>query len=216
MKRIMLIAAVAFMAMFTAQNVSAGILGKGLGVTAGANFSSIDGVKELNLKQAAGFNFGIVYDFNIPIPVVGFHIQPSLTYTMKSASLGVEAFADIASMDFSVGYLEFMASIQPGIDLLALRAFLDISPYVGYAVNGTGDIKGLWKEDAVNKLQWGLGLGAGVNVWKLQLVARYNWNFGGLMKTVDAVDQGFGALDAYKTLKGANFGGVTVSAVYFF
>ena len=49
-----------------------------------------------------------------------------------------------------------------------------------------------------------------------QVVCRYNWNFGGLMKANEMVDDGLGALDAYKTLKNANFGGVTLSLAYFF
>ena len=61
-----------------------------------------------------------------------------------------------------------------------------------------------------------LGLGAGLDIWRFQVVCRYNWNFGGLMKANEMVDDGLGALDAYKTLKNANFGGVTLSLAYFF
>ena len=210
MKRILLTALVAVMSLVGAQKASAGIFGDGLGVTAGANFSTLDGVKDMS--AAAGFNVGVLYDFKIPVPLVPIHIQPVLTYSMKSADVG----NGLVDADFSVGYLELMASIQPSFDLILARLFLDISPYVGYGLHGSGDLKNLWSDDLVNKLEYGIGLGAGLKIWKIQALARYSWNFGGLMKTSKAADDSFGALDVYKTIKGANFGGVTVSLAYFF
>ena len=114
-----------------------------------------------------------------------------------------------------MGYLEFMTSVQWGLDLIVARPFLDVSPFVGYALNGAGAVEELWKEDAVNKLDYGIGIGAGLDLWKLQLVCRYNWNMGNLMKSADTVQNG-NALDKYKMVKGANFGGLTVSLAYFF
>lgn len=109
-----------------------------------------------------------------------------------------------------------MASIQPSLDLMLARIFLDISPYVGYGLHGSGDFKKIWSKDIVNKLEYGIGLGAGLKIWKIQALARYSWNFGGLVNTTDTMDDGFGAMDVYKTVKGANFGGVTVSVAYIF
>ena len=210
MKNFFIAAAVAIMSVAGAHKANAGILGDGLGVTAGVNFSTLDGLKDMNMSAAAGFNVGVLYDFKIPVPVVPIHIQPSLTYTMKSADIG------IANTDFSVGYLELMASIQPSLDLMLARIFLDISPYVGYGLHGSGDFKKIWSKDIVNKLEYGIGLGAGLKIWKIQALARYSWNFGGLVNTTDTMDDGFGAMDVYKTVKGANFGGVTVSVAYIF
>ena len=212
MKRFFIAAAVAVMSLFYAQKADACILGDGLGVTAGVNFSTLDGLKDLNMKAAAGFNVGVLYDFKISVPVVPIHIQPSLTYTMKSADIGTK----LADADFSVGYLELMASVQPSLDVVLARIFLDISPYVGYGLHGSGDLKELWNKDVVNKLEYGIGLGAGLKIWKIQALARYSWNFGGLVNTTDAMDDGFGVLDVYKTIKGANFGGVTVSVAFIF
>lgn len=210
MKRIFMAALVAVMSIAGAQKASAGIFTEGFAVTAGANFSTLDGLR--NKEAAAGFNVGVLCGFKIPVPVVPIHIQPTLTYSMKSASVG----SDLVSSDFSVGYLELMASIQPSLDVVLARFFLDISPYVGYGIHGSGDLKELWSDDLVNKLEYGIGLGAGVKIWKIQAVARYSWNFGGLVNTSETMDDGFGAMDVYRTIKGANFGGVTVSLAYFF
>ena len=212
MKRFFIAAAVAVMSLFYAQKADAGILVDGLGVTAGVNFSTLDGLKDLNMKAAAGFNVGVLYDFKIPVPVVPIHILPSLTSSWRGADIGTK-FADA---DFSVGFFGLMASVQPGLDVVLARIFLDISPYVGYGLHGSGDLKELWSKDVVNKLEYGIGLGAGLKIWKIQALARYSWNFGGLVNTTDTMDDGFGVLDVYKTIKGANFGGVTVSVAYIF
>ena len=63
-----------------------------------------------------------------------------------------------------------------------------------------------------------IALGAGLDFWKFQLVARYSWNFGNLMKTVDALEDGNlkDKYGVYKGIKNGNFGGLTVTLGYFF
>ena len=112
---------------------------------------------------------------------------------------------DQLKSNLSVGYLEFMASVQWGIDLILFRPFIDVSPFVGYGLNGWGNLKDLWKKDD-NKFEYGVGIGGGLDIWRFQIAARYNWNLGPLMNNKIGVE----------TLKNANFGGVTVSLAYFF
>ena len=40
----------------------------------------------------------------------------------------------------------------------------------------------------LNRLEYGLGLGIGIDVWKLQVIGRYNWNFGVLGNYKDFLD----------------------------
>lgn len=182
----------------------------GFGIKAGLNFSTAD-IKEINAGTLTRYQAGIAYNLDLPL---GFSVQPSLVYNVKGASLGVE---DIASTDLSVGYLELMASLQWGPDLLIFRPFFDITPFVGYGINGSfGEIKDIWSGDGLNRLEYGLGLGAGLDIWRFQVVCRYNWNFGGLLKTTKAAEDGFGFSDAYNTMKNGNFGGVSLSIAYFF
>ena len=204
MKRIIIAAAL----MLAALSASAQ---SGLGVKVGANFPSVD-VKNLQSATPAGFQVGLAYNLDLPL---GLSIQPAIQYNLKQSVVELD---DVTLESVSVGYLEGMASIQWGIDLIVLRPFLDVSPFVGYAVNGNfGEVADLWKGDGVNKLDYGLALGAGLDLWKFQLVARYSWNFGNLMKTADALD---GTLKdkylAYKSIKNPNFGGLTVTLGYFF
>jgi hypothetical protein len=102
-----------------------------------------------------------------------------------------------------------------------------VTPFVGYALNNQASgvkVQGEFmskvqnKWEGVNRLEYGLGLGAGLEVWKLQLVCRYNWNFGDLFgadgTTADLNEMLGIAKDSVKN--GNNFGGVTLSLAFLF
>ena len=165
------------------------------GIIGGANFSTAN-IKGIGSDSQTQWHMGLVYKFDLPL---GFQFQPTLLYNVKGAEF------DFADVDLSVGYLELMASMQWGIDLILLRPYLDISPFVGYGLNGMGDLKTVWKEGG-NRLEYGLGLGGGLQVWRFQLGAKYNWNFGGIMKGIESSE----------SFKNADFRGVTLSLAYFF
>lgn len=189
MKKFIAAAALFLMSLSFGDRLSAG----NFGVLGGANFSTSN-ITNLQNKTITQWHAGLAYKLNLPL---GFHVQPAVLYNVKGANL--------SETDFSVGYLELMASVQWGIDLILLRPFLDVSPYVGYAVNSVGDLSALWKNGG-NHLEYGAGIGGGLDIWRFQIVARYNWNFGSL----------FNSTGAYETLKNANFRGVTLSLAYFF
>lgn len=192
-------------------SVSANAVGR-WGVTAGLGFNTSKFV-EVSGETRTGWNVGLTGAFDLPL---GFSIQPSLIYNEK-----VMDITDFATQ--SMGYLELPVSLQWGPDLLIFRPFVDVTPYVGYALTNDfrADIAGLvsftdgsW--DGKNRLEYGLGLGGGIDVWKFRVVARYNWNFGPLYNV-----KGWG--DIKETLKlselnaeNPNFGGVSVSLTYFF
>ena len=189
MKRFIAAAALFLMSLSFGDKLSAG----NFGVLGGANFYTTN-VKNINAETMTQWHAGIAYKFNLPL---GFHLQPTLLYNVKGANLKWS--------DISVGYLELMASIQWGVDLILFRPFLDVSPFVGYAVNNFGDLSSIWKKDG-NPLEYGVGLGGGLDIWRFQISARYNWNFGRLFNATESIDG----------LKNANFCGVTLSLGYFF
>jgi hypothetical protein len=138
----------------------------------------------------------------------------------------------------NVGYLELPVSVQWGPDLLVFRPFLDVTPYVGYALHSNiktvvddvdlgfdnlNNIKDTAMEDVkkgfqnmVNDLEYGLGLGAGLEVWKFQVICRYNWNFGPLVKVTDSEVSEIVQNQIKDAVKGKNFGGVSLSLTYMF
>ena len=189
MKRFLFAAAFLMMSLCFADRMSAG----NFGVLGGANFYTMN-VKDISSQTMTQWHAGVTYKINLPL---GFHLQPTLMYNVKGAEFN--------AVDFSVGYLELMASAQWGIDLILFRPFLDVSPFVGYGMNCWGDFKDMWK-DGVNRMEYGVGLGGGLDIWRFQFTARYNWNFGSLVKNDFNLD----------TLRNANFGGVTLTMAYFF
>ena len=173
--------------------------------------------------MATGFHAGVSYKFRLPL---GFAVQPSVLYHMKS-SLVEGAIADVTTFDYKMGYVEVPVSLQWGPDLLMFRPFVDVTPFVGYALNNEASgvklqgefmskVQNKW--EGVNRLEYGLGLGGGIEIWKLQLVCRYNWNFGDLFNadggTADWNEIWNTATDSVKT--GKNFGGVTLSLAFLF
>ena len=187
------------------------------GVTAGMNFNSAK-IADVKMDAKAGWNVGATLQFNLPL---GFSHQPSVVYMHKSAgfetpSLSSDFLEDLkAEMVQTVGSVVVPVSVQWGPDLLVARPFLDVTPYVGYSLTNKvkSDFAGI--EEVVkggNGLDYGLGLGAGINVWKLQAIVRYNWNFGVLGSYEDFTGVNLGDI---KT-DSETYGGITVNLSYFF
>ena len=178
------------------------------GVLGGATFSSMSGIEN---SSSTGWNAGATVQFKLPL---GFSIQPSLIYNAKASNMGLL----IGNAGFNVGYLELPVSLQWGPDLLVFRPFADVSPYIGYALNSKFSfetpLSGALELDAddIRKFEYGLAIGGGIEVWRLQIACRYNWNFGPL----------FGAelpasLKEVKAMLGeTNFRGVTLSVAVLF
>ena len=184
-------AAFFLMSLCFGENVSAG----NFGVVGGANFHTYN-PKTIGTQTLTQWHAGLVYKVSLPL---GFQIQPTLLYNVKAAT------TDQAPVDLSVGYLELMPSVQWGVDLILFRPFIEVSPFVGYATNGWGDLKNIW-ENNEGRFEYGLGIGGGLQIWRFQLNARYNWNYGNTMpKEVDKV-----------LFEKANFDCVTLSLAYFF
>ncbi|MBR5141570.1 MAG: PorT family protein [Bacteroidales bacterium] len=216
MKRLITVIALCVMTFWGSYTLKAG----DFGVVAGASFTSI---REVSTDMATGFHAGVSYKFRLPL---GFAVQPSVLYHMKS-SLVEGAIADVTTFDYKMGYVEVPVSLQWGPDLLMFRPFVDVTPFVGYALNNEASgvklqgefmskVQNKW--EGVNRLEYGLGLGGGIEIWKLQLVCRYNWNFGDLFNadggTADWNEIWNTATDSVKT--GKNFGGVTLSLAFLF
>ena len=153
------------------------------GISGGANFHTFR-LKEAGKQTLTQWNVGIVYKCNLPL---GFQIHPSLVYNVKPSSIaGVK--------DLSVGYLEFIPSVQWGVDLILFRPYIEVSPIVGYGLNNFGNKPSVLKN--ADMFEYGVGLGGGLQIWRFQLAARYNWSL---------VERSL-----------ADFNGVTMSLTYFF
>ena len=157
MKKIVLIVMMAFcMSQIDAQ-VRFGIKG-------GVNFENFNykhAREELTIDNSIGWQAGALLQFKIP--VVGMGVQPELLYTVRKA--------EVDNKSNSVHYFEVPLNVQWGFDLVIIRPYVMAGPYFGYAVQFNGDVF----KSHIDKFDWGVGLGAGVELWKFQLGARYSW-----------------------------------------
>lgn len=197
-----------------AQNLSAG----GFGIIGGAGFT---GIKDVSGGLATGYHAGLTYKLRLPL---GFAIQPSLLYQMKRSEFeGLSAGE--GKFDYRTGSLQLPVSFQWGPDLLLFRPYLDVAPFVGYALNNrlSGTVSGTdasfrnrW--DGISRLEYGLGLGVGLEIWKIQISGRYNWNFGPLFDGAGKAPAVSEAWDIAResVLEGKNFSGFTLSVAFLF
>ena len=204
MKRIFTIIASALILMSAAASAQTK-----LGVTAGMNFNTAK-IADIRLEAKAGWNVGVSCLVDLPL---GFSVQPSLVYIQKGADYSL---IDNLSMEQEVGSINLPVSLQWGPDLIVARPFLDVTPYIGYSLLNKleGGLAGVIKGQASlkNAFEYGVGVGAGINVWKVQAIVRYNWNFGTLGNLSDFKNLEIGDFKR----ENEAFGGVSVSLAYFF
>jgi hypothetical protein len=211
-------AAIALMAFGATANAQSKI-----GIIAGFT-SSNSNVKDFDTKSVSQYHGGLT--LQIPL-ILGLSLQPSVLYQMKGTSLDQVQSGSSFSVDTKVGYLEIPVAIQYGIDLALLKPYIFTEPFIGYGLNFEAKQNGLnstiktikndWEEANISRWEYGLGLGAGVNIWRLQISARYFWNFGSLCDDEGKVSTDSITETVTKAFKdGKNFNGVTFSAALFF
>lgn len=179
------------------------------GIMGGFTYSSAN-IKHIEASNVSNFHIGLTAE--IPL-MLGFAIQPSVLYQTKGTGFGPSSEAlDLKAFETKVAYLEVPVQVQWGIDLGLLRPYALAEPFVGLRLGSQneGIAKGVKKY--LNNMEYGLGVGAGVDVWKLQLSVKYFWNLGSVYD--------FNGKEIEDTIKDAlkvnNFNGVTVSLAVFF
>lgn len=217
MKKLVFALSALLIAASASAQISFGVMG---GLT-----SSKPNIENFEPKSVNSYHAGVALKIKTHLP--GFVVQPSLLYEVQGTSFDkVLEGGKLETIDAEKGYLKLAAQAQLGIDLLFGRVFGIAEPFVGYGI--TNEIKQMQKGvdtktfsndwDYMNKLRYGVGLGAGVEVLGMvQLSARYYWDFGKVYNGKEAVsgDTVWKTFhDAMKTEK--PFGGLLISAAIFF
>lgn len=151
------------------------------GIKGGLNFNSIKdinlkGVENYNIQNSTGFNVGILYKAKLPL--TGIAIQPELLYSQTNSSIDTNLDGGVSNLhgDLKLSTLMLPVGIQWGVDLMLFRPFIQVVPYIGCVVGTENKITSLdWN---VEKFKYGIGLGAGLDIWKLQISGRYRWDLG--------------------------------------
>lgn len=142
-----------------------------------------------DVQNVTQYHVGLTYKIDLGIVA----IQPALIYNVKGAKVSeFKELGDIASFDYKNGYLELPVQVQAGLNLGVARIYAIAEPFIGYAItNSTQSSNGnkidvKWDE-VKNKLEYGVGVGAGVELIKhVQISARYFWNLGNVDKVAIA------------------------------
>lgn len=134
--------------------------------------SGVEALKNASFKTKLGWTAGIGYQ---TATWGGFSLQPEVLY--RSKSIETVAF-DQTLVTTTSSFIELPVNVQWGIDLLMLRPFVFASPYVGFNIGNK--ISGISGTFTNNKVTGGVGLGLGLEISKLQITAKYNWDFGGV------------------------------------
>lgn len=188
------------------------------GVKAGLNFNTLTDITQAGSTNAAwdaqtGYHIGLAVQMKVPF--LGLAIQPELLYNAirsePNPSLTYGGPKPTINGDFMsqnvvepvteirMDYITLPINFQFGIDLVLLRPFVVVCPYIQYAIQ-TGVVLEDQPIDDVNRFDYGVGLGVGLDLWKLQIMGKYNWGLGKLnsatettwnQKYQDAKLQGF-------------------------
>ena len=177
-----------------------------LGVMAGITSSKSD-LKEAyaDVKNATSYHVGLVYKMDLGLLTV----QPAILYNVKGARVenainkATEGTITAGDFEYKTGSLEIPVQFQAGLNLGIGRVYGILEPFVGYQitntanyVSGGGKIDVKWDE-VKNKLEYGVGLGAGVElIDHVQVALRYFWNLGAASNASVAT-----AYDAVRTQK---------------
>ena len=170
---------------------------KRFGIKAGVNVTDLD-TENVEAIGALGYQAGLSWQFDLPL---GFAIQPDILYHVHATKI------DQVESQLEQGYVKVPVNIQWGLRLAdrKIRVFGQASPYASYAVKMEGP-DGPVALDDVNRLTYGAGLGAGIQLGFLQLTAQYNWAFGN-----DVEGKDFDTL-----FNKSNHNGYTVSLAFMF
>ncbi|MCF0167246.1 MAG: PorT family protein [Bacteroidales bacterium] len=130
-------------------------------------------------KNFTGWHFGVGFQSGT---AAGFSVQPELLYNAKGSVLGDK-------LSWNLKYLELPINIQWGPDLVAFRPYIMASPFLGYCISNKlkvnkdnppidkfPELNNLFKD--ANKLEYGVGVGIGFDISRIQIALKYNWNFG--------------------------------------
>jgi len=130
---------------------------------------------EITNTTKTTFHAGVFY--KLPLSQ-WFTLQPELLYVQKKQGLRVEDYSTskVTNLEGKFDYIQLPVNVQFGLNLVVARPFIFASPFIGYAVS-VADAPYGYKASDFNRFAYGVGMGAGVDIWKLQFTIKYGWDF---------------------------------------
>lgn len=203
MKKAIIAIAALFIA-FTSANAQFGVVA---GLTSSS--SNIEEAAE-SIKSVNMYHVGVTYKIGIGNMLA---VQPALIYNVKGSRL--DALAGVEDINFKTGYLELPVQVQLGFGVGSLaRVYGFAEPFVGLAITNKtkfGEIVDKGWDNLAQKFEYGVGLGAGVELFRhLQVSVKYFWNLG----DVYGADIKFG--DVAADIASSKCNGIAASVAFLF
>ena len=172
MKKIFTLIAVAAVSLVMASKAHAQF-----GVIAGLTSSKVNANEAVkDAQNIVLYHAGLTYKFDLG---AGFAIQPSAIYQVKGAKLS--SVGETSGDQLKTGYVEIPMSIQWGPDLMAFRPYVFTEPFIRYQIANfnKGAAFSDVGSDVMNKLEYGFGLGGGLEIaHHVQLSVQWFKNLG--------------------------------------
>jgi hypothetical protein len=118
-----------------------------------------------------------------------FYIEPGLFYVGKSTEFTTTSTTNPETQNFKISGLRIPVAVGLNIignekTTVSLRGFGGVSGF--FVTNVSSDVN----KDEINKSNFGVFAGAGVDLWKLYLDLSYEWSLTNVQKDVSAIDIG--------------------------
>jgi len=179
------------------------------GVKAGANMSDFSTTSSIydQVKGATNYQFGVLFQAK----AFGIGLQPEVLYSVKSGTY-TNSTTGLGN-EFLSQNIEVPVNLQYGLDLGLFRVYVQGGPYVsfltGAMIDGSVDSYEDVKEN-INTIDFGAGIGAGIEILSFQLSAKYDWALTPMGKEV--LVAGINT-NVFNELKNRNF---SISLAYLF
>ena len=206
MKKILTLVAVAAASLVMASKAHAQF-----GVIAGLTSSKVNATEAVkDAKNIVLYHAGLTYKFDLG---AGFAIQPSAIYQVKGAK--ISNIGETTGDQLKTGYVEIPLSIQWGPDLMAFRPYAFAEPFIGYqiATFNKGATFSDVSSDIMNKLEYGFGLGGGLEIAShVQLSVQWFKNLGAIIND----DKAQTGSQWWSKVKGTKYQGIKFSLAILF
>lgn len=179
MKRYLIILAASVLLCFSAgaQTVSCHF-----GAQGGVTLNKLTNLSEtFKGKSLPGWHAGATFELKLP---AYFSIQPSVNFEQSRSQLKLQDASAVSTLN--VNCINVPISLQWGPDLGVVRLYAQAVPFVDFMLGGK--MPDVWNadwgqvKDYLGTAQFGVGVGAGLELWRIQFSFRYNWGLGNWSK----------------------------------
>jgi len=188
-------------------SISPSIFGQTFGIKAGLNLATMsykDGSLSYDPTAIAGINVGLISEIAIQ---ENLFLQPGILFSTKGSQYTISSY----TTTITTSNIEVPINLMYKHDLGSLKLLGFAGPYLGLAVGGKTKSDGISQDISfsgenrdMNSFDFGLNIGAGIEVSNFQISAQYGFGLANLANTSNSSSQ---------VLKNGVFG---VSVAYLF